>query len=347
MQYRIGDRDPATGLYAVIWPDGSSTLNGLKIFNAAHQSGDVVLATQRSDGMLILDSAKAVESVSEIGKLGKFGEQPIGYLHGQVWNSEDNMILPVVSVKFAPGSPTSLAPNAGNFVVRIEIERPQPRDLPVKCELTGTAPSGDYSYTGLDTDKIAIIPAGLLFKDVTIAPTTNTPQVNETIVVKALSLSTYLIGSDNLAIATISGGLPIVAMTISFPFAELAIIKFQFDQPLGANLQMIIDGTAELEDQGNLPGGDGSAVFVTAFESSVPISDPGVEFFTNTSPFVISEFFLAGTSERSYYVSTSLYLGDVRTSTLQIRSSPDYDIAAGYVTMTLQVDGTGGGGGGS
>jgi hypothetical protein len=89
MQFRIGDRDPVTGLYDVIYPDGSHTRNGIKIFNSAHQSGDLVLATQRSDGMMILDSAKAVESVSGIGKLEGFGEQPIGYLRGQVWNNEE------------------------------------------------------------------------------------------------------------------------------------------------------------------------------------------------------------------------------------------------------------------
>jgi hypothetical protein len=62
MIFRIGERDPATGLFFVILPDGSQKLNGMKIFNAAHQTGDVVLATQRSDGVMILDSAKAEES---------------------------------------------------------------------------------------------------------------------------------------------------------------------------------------------------------------------------------------------------------------------------------------------
>jgi hypothetical protein len=54
VEFRIGDRDPQTGLYEVIYPDGSQTLNGMKIFNAAHQVGDVVRATRRSDGMLLL-----------------------------------------------------------------------------------------------------------------------------------------------------------------------------------------------------------------------------------------------------------------------------------------------------
>jgi hypothetical protein len=170
------------------------------------------LATQRSDGMLILDSAKAVESVSEIGKLGKFGEQPIGYLHGQVFNNEDEVILPTVSVKFAPSSPTSLAPNAGSFVVRISIDRPQRKDLTVKCELTGTAPSADYTYAGLDADKFATIPAGLLIKDLTFTPISNTTTTNETVIIKALALSIYRIGADNIATAIISSGTAILSI---------------------------------------------------------------------------------------------------------------------------------------
>jgi hypothetical protein len=207
MQFRIGDRDPVSGLYDVIYPDGSHTRNGIKIFNSAHEFGDVVLATQRSDGMMILDGVKATltEVVTNSFSLGGFGEKPVGYLAGQVFNNEDEVILPVVSVKFAPGSPTSLAPNAGSFVVRISIDRPQRKDLKIKCELTGTAPVADYTYVGLDVDKFAIVPAGLLFKDVTITPISNTTTTttNETVVIKALILSIYRIGADNIATAII------------------------------------------------------------------------------------------------------------------------------------------------
>ena len=211
MQFRIGDRDPATGLYDVIWPDGSSTRNGVKIFNAAHQFDDVVLATQRSDGMMILDSVKAFaisEQTSQLSALPTPNSQlstPLSYLTGQIWNNEDQVILPVVSVKFAPGSPTSLAAAAGNFVVRISIDRAQRKDLRVQCELTGTAPSGDYSYVGLDSNLVAVIPAGELFFDVTISPTQNPGGVDETIIVKALARRDYRIGQDNNATATIQG----------------------------------------------------------------------------------------------------------------------------------------------
>jgi hypothetical protein len=98
MQFRIGTRDPVTGLYSVIYPDGSSTLNGIKIFNAAHETGDVVLATRRSDGMMILDSAKAVDidlgAVLTQGSIGSANsvQSPIGnykgYLGGQLFNDE-------------------------------------------------------------------------------------------------------------------------------------------------------------------------------------------------------------------------------------------------------------------
>ena len=236
MQYRIGDRDPVTGLYNVIWPDGSSTLNGVKIFNAAHAVGDVVLATQRSDGMMILDRVKAYDSIttsqtSEFG-LQKFGEKPSGYLAGQVFNNEDEPILPIVSIEFAPGSPTELAPNAGNFVVRIKIDRPQRRDLRVRIELTGTAPSGDYSYVGLDDDSIdlssrfafAVIPAGDLFFDVVITPTQNQLRVGETIVIRAIKSRDYRIDLDlDRIVATIIPVLKIVSLSITSPTNSLYI----------------------------------------------------------------------------------------------------------------------------
>ncbi len=208
MQFRIGDRDPVTGLYFVIWPDGSQMLNGVKIFNAAHAVGDVVLATGRSDGMMILDSVKAATDVSvavtrEFG-LQKFGEQPVGYLNGQVWNNEDEPILPIVSIEFAPSSPTELAPNAGNFVVRIKIDRPQRRDLLVKVELTGTAPSGDYTYTGLANNLMAVIPAGELFVDVTLTPTQNQSGSGETVIVTVIKQSTYKIKASAVTATIIS-----------------------------------------------------------------------------------------------------------------------------------------------
>jgi hypothetical protein len=205
MQYRIGDRDPVTGLYDVVHPDGSATRNGIKIFNSAHEFGDVVLATERSDGMMILDGVKATvtEVVTNSFGLGGFGEKPVGYLAGQVFNNEEEVILPTVSIEFAPGSPEELEPGAGDFVVRIKIDRVQQKDLRVKCELTGTAASGDYYVAGLDGDSIAIIPAGELYFDVVITPTQNQSGVGETVVVKVLQDRVYKINQVSSVTAII------------------------------------------------------------------------------------------------------------------------------------------------
>ena len=202
MQFRIGDRDPVTGLYNVIWPDGSSTLNGVKIFNAAHAVGDVVLATQRSDGMMILDSAKAVSVSTTITNdfgLVKFGEKPTGYLAGQVFNNEDEPILPIVSVEFAPGSPTELAPGNGLFTIRIATSRAQNRDLRVLCEFTGTASSNEYTINGINDsvagERAIIILAGQQFIDITIEPTTgNQPVADETIIISLATNANYRLG---------------------------------------------------------------------------------------------------------------------------------------------------------
>ena len=208
MIYRIGDRDPVTGLYDVIWPDGSFTRNGVKIFNSAHEFGDVVLATQRSDGMMILDGVKATvtEVVNTSFTLGGFGEKPVGYLNGQVFNNEDEVILPIVSVKFAPGIPEELAPGAGDFVVRIKIDRPQRKDLRVRLEFTGTAIAADYTTVGLAADSptvpIVIIPAGGNFADITITPASSVDSA-KTIIVTAMQLREYRIGQDKSVTATI------------------------------------------------------------------------------------------------------------------------------------------------
>jgi hypothetical protein len=100
MQFRIGSRDPITGLYNVIYPDGSSTPNGIKIYNAAHRIGDPVNATRRSDGMIILDNPVAADPSSL--SVSAAGNQA-GYLNGQVFNGEDEAaILDVFIAKFRP-----------------------------------------------------------------------------------------------------------------------------------------------------------------------------------------------------------------------------------------------------
>lgn len=221
MQFRIGDRDPVTGLYDVIHPDGSFTPNGIKIFNSVHEFGDVVLATERSDGMMILDGVKATVSSAPLTDrfgLGGFGEKPVGYLNGQVFNNEEEVTLPTASIEFAPGSPEELEPGAGDFVVRIKIDRPQRKDLRVKCELSGTAGSGDYSVVGLDSDFIAIVPAGVDFFDITITPIQNQSGTDLTVIVKAIEDRAYRISQSNGDTATIAS--PVIALpVVSINFA--------------------------------------------------------------------------------------------------------------------------------
>ena len=95
MEFRIGGRDGETGLYDVIWADGGVTRNGVKIFNSEHQFGDVVLGTERSDGMIILDSAKASTNLLPIPD-GAFSTASAGsgrgYLNGQIWNEEEEVL---------------------------------------------------------------------------------------------------------------------------------------------------------------------------------------------------------------------------------------------------------------
>lgn len=52
--FRIGDRDPATGMYWVIGADGSIAGLGRKLFDEEVQTGDKVTAGRRSDGTWLL-----------------------------------------------------------------------------------------------------------------------------------------------------------------------------------------------------------------------------------------------------------------------------------------------------
>lgn len=59
LTYRIGDRDPATGKYEMIYPDGSKATGAEKLYSAASTPGDRVLAQQRTDGTWLLSEAGA------------------------------------------------------------------------------------------------------------------------------------------------------------------------------------------------------------------------------------------------------------------------------------------------
>lgn len=81
---RIGDRDPVTGRYEVLEPDGGVDPNGIKVFNSQEQYGDRVLPFRRLDGAIGLDSEKG----SKVRTPTAFPKCP-GYLASQVFNCEE------------------------------------------------------------------------------------------------------------------------------------------------------------------------------------------------------------------------------------------------------------------
>ena len=107
MLMRIGERDEESGLYYVLYPDGSQTLNGIKNFNSRYQKGDVVLATKRNDGMIILDNINAVKTIIN-PRLPVNESKAKGYLTGQIFNREqpvkENWLLINATARLAEGS---------------------------------------------------------------------------------------------------------------------------------------------------------------------------------------------------------------------------------------------------
>jgi hypothetical protein len=140
-------------------------LNGIKVFNSEHQSGDVVEATRRSDGMWILDGQKAADVPVVDAGIRKFGEQPIGYLNGQVFNAEEDDLLRL-SVDTAPDSPASAPEDGGMFTVRVWLNRPTTRQFRFRLSLSGSATYlVDYTIS-VDIDEDIIIAAGEAYKDI-------------------------------------------------------------------------------------------------------------------------------------------------------------------------------------
>lgn len=81
---RIGDRDPITGRYQVLEPDGGIDPNGIKVFNSQEQYGDRVLPFRRLDGAIGIDSEKGSKARTPTA----FPKCP-GYLASQVFNCEE------------------------------------------------------------------------------------------------------------------------------------------------------------------------------------------------------------------------------------------------------------------
>lgn len=131
MELRIGERDPNTGLYHVIWPDGSTTLNGRKISNAEHQVGDLMRASEGSDGIILLEGASAIEIEPWVPD----GEKD-GYLGGQVWNRPDEEI----GLSFETES-TFCRPG-GRIDIVAKFDRRLEQRTKIYPRLTGTAVYG-------------------------------------------------------------------------------------------------------------------------------------------------------------------------------------------------------------
>jgi hypothetical protein len=191
MQFRIGDRDPATGLYNVIHPDGSETLNGIKIFNAEHQTGDVVRMTRRSDGMLILEGVKAIEAetLSKEIEIEKFGEQPNGYLFGQVFNVDEeirSLLTLTLETVF-----TEIIRGCAIFNLKVTLDRAVAREIKFKLAYTGTAANPlDYEigWDGdvVDTDAEITIAAGATSVNGAISPERILSQSDKSLIVSII-----------------------------------------------------------------------------------------------------------------------------------------------------------------
>ena len=209
MQFRIGARDPVTGLYQVIHPDGTQLLNGIKIFNAVHKEGDLVSVTQRSDGMAILNNINAKEDPQIVETRSKeFGVKPIGYLQGQVFNNEDEEITPIVSIEFEPLSQSEIVAGQNQFFnIRISVNKAQRKDLKVIVAVSGTATSSDYStsFLGLDSEGNLIVPilGGRLFQNIRIYPIKNPPYKKKTIILQTLRRREYKLSNKTSVTATI------------------------------------------------------------------------------------------------------------------------------------------------
>jgi hypothetical protein len=72
LTYRIGPRDPVTGKYQLIYPDGSVATGAEKLYSAASEPGDRVLAQQRRDRTWLLREA----SPSRRRRSGGFNPMP-------------------------------------------------------------------------------------------------------------------------------------------------------------------------------------------------------------------------------------------------------------------------------
>jgi hypothetical protein len=98
---RIGDRDPLTGNYSALYPDGSETANGRKLYDAHSVKGDMATGLPLTDGTIGLLGQKGQlspltlpeqEGVRGIATQGALKDNNVGYINGQVWNYEEEVV---------------------------------------------------------------------------------------------------------------------------------------------------------------------------------------------------------------------------------------------------------------
>lgn len=107
---KIGDRDPATGQHRAIYPDGSETASGRKLYDAHANKGDSVTGLPVQDGTIGLLGAKGqlspLAAPEQEGKprgietQGPLKTNEVGYLRGQVWNYDEPPKKPVGYLKY-------------------------------------------------------------------------------------------------------------------------------------------------------------------------------------------------------------------------------------------------------
>jgi hypothetical protein len=91
---RIGDRLDASGNHQVLYPAGGIGTNGIKDYNAAHESGDTPMAIERSDGAVVFEgrSVRPATATTNPNPLAPCKT----YRQGRIYNCDHAMPVEVV-----------------------------------------------------------------------------------------------------------------------------------------------------------------------------------------------------------------------------------------------------------